>query len=881
MTGPNPPERPIRAAARGEWEQRERPAVAPAPVPVAPSTATATATLTPPSLPSTPTTSEPPAGAPPSPPATTVASARKKPPRDGFLDTVRSIALVRVIVWHAFGIPWISWVIATMPTMFFIAGSLLASTLDRKPVQVMYRARLKRLLVPYWFFAALVLSVLSMVHLMNPRPETEIRLDQLLPWIVPFTDPTASAWEGGWASSPLWYLRAYMWLLLISPLLRAATRRLGAQALLPAIVATAAIELWLHHPAVFDSVQPGTWTWMLGELTLYSFFLMLGFLHYDGAFEGLGRQGLLEWALIGVVACVLWWADFPAPTGIINHSFIGLMAVGVSWLAFFMLLRPVLSKATENNVTGPFVYLFNRRAMSVYLWHSPAIAIGYWMMDGLAPEAHITAVLIPSMLLMFIAIAATGWIEDVAGGNAPELWPRKGGSVVWRSPWVRAENGEPGQLWSRHVAGIAAGVALAMVLAGIVVPGTARTAQPVATASANTGDLPPAPSGRPGVADFGDGGSAAEAEDSNLPPAPSGRPGVADFGATETPVEDTGNLPPAPSGRPGVADFAEETTADAAPSALASVDDPDAALLAVIEAWLVEKDVAGARVAVNRPDGTVQSAATGEIRGNVVAIDDVVALTSATKSVTAAIVLDLVDQGLLELDAPIPPLDAVPGFAHNVTLRQVLDHTAGLAPYQESNGFASGDELTPAAAVALSANTELQWAPGTQRGYSNSGYLVLGLLAEQATGRSFAELANERVAAVGLETMRMDETTYQGWVGSSAGGMVGTVTDLAEWGGALYRDGSVISEAALAQMLNIDNEFNVGLGAFPVCPCGIADDGSKFYASIGHNGGEVTVQYSPGDDLVIAVSLTESLFSPFLTEQDVYELIAEVRTVAG
>ena len=81
-----------------------------------------------------------------------------KPPRDGFLDVMRTIALVRVVIWHAFGIPWISWVIATMPMMFFVAGSLLASTLDRKPIATMYRRRLKRLLVPYWFYSLAVLT---------------------------------------------------------------------------------------------------------------------------------------------------------------------------------------------------------------------------------------------------------------------------------------------------------------------------------------------------------------------------------------------------------------------------------------------------------------------------------------------------------------------------------------------------------------------------------------------------------------------------------------------------------------------------------------------------------------------------------------------------
>ena len=774
-----------------------------------------------------------------------------KPPRDGFLDTVRSIALGRVIIWHAFGIPWISWIIATMPTMFFIAGSLLASTLDRKPLQVLYRARLKRLLVPYWFFGAIVLGFLSLVHLSSPRAATLIRLDQLLPWIFPFTDPTASAWEGGWASSPLWYLRAYTWLLLLSPLLRAAVRRFGAASLVVPIFATALIELWLHHPDAIP-MNPGTWTWIMGELTLYAFFVMLGFLHYDGAFERLNPRALIEWGVIGIAGCSLWWAYFPAPSGVINHSFIGLLFVGIAWLAFFLLLRPVLSKATENAISGPVVYLFTRRAMSIYLWHSPSIAASYWLIDHFAPEAHVVSVLFPTVALLLIAVAATGWIEDVSAGKKAEFWPKRDGSIQWRSPIVGRERTSP-SLWRRHGVGLAMGVVLALVASAIMV----NPSSEVATNDPVSGDaveLPPAPSGSPGVADFGGG-------------------------ASDTATNDGTNLPPPPSGRPGVADFGDSggsDTDDPAPAALASVT--DASAVDVLNTWLEEFGVAGARVAVSYPDGTISSFASGEQRGEVLAVDDIIPLTSATKSVTAAIVLDMVDQGLLDLDAPLPALADAPSFDHDVTLRQVLDHSAGIAPYQESQGYEPSAELSALAAVELSAATPLQWEAGTQRGYSNSGYLTLGLLAEQVAGVPFVDLANEQVERLDLETMRMSNTVHQGWVGGAAGGMQGTVEDLAQWGAALFRDGNVISNEALQNMTSI-NDFGVGLGSFPACPCGTDDDGTKFYTSIGHNGGEVTVQFSPSDDLVIAVSLTESLWTPFLNELDVYELIARLRPV--
>ncbi|MEM7285537.1 MAG: serine hydrolase [Actinomycetota bacterium] len=778
--------------------------------------------------------------------------ARRKPPRDGFLDTVRSIAIVRVMIWHAFGAPWISWVVATMPTMFFVAGSLLASTLDRKPVSEMYRARLKRLLLPFWFFGACVLLLLALVHLSNPTTATALSLDQLLPWIFPLADPTGSAWEGGWASSPLWYLRAYLWLLLLSPILRAGVRRAGTLALLPSILATVAIEWWLHNPDALP-LTPGTWTWLLGDFTLYSFFLMLGFVHHDGAFERLKADGLCEWILIGAVACVVWWWAFPAPTGVVNHSFVALMAVGVAWLGFFLLLRPVLSRATANTLSGPLVHWLTRRAMSVYMWHSPCIVAGYRVMDAVAPDASRGLVLIPMAGFLVVAVVLTGWVEDVAGGRPPELWPSATRPLLWQRPWStpRGRPGAGSQLVRRHGIGVTAGVTVALILAAVAAVPSAATAGP-----AGTDTLPPAPSGRPAIADFGavDGGD-------RLPEAES-------EGTT---------LPPAPSGRPAVTEFWEVSGDDGSAAGAAGVTPQT--LEGVIAAWLADKDVTGARVAVSAPDGSLTTAAVGEDRGESLSAQDVVPLTSATKSVTAAIVLGLVDQGLLELDAPIPQLSAVPEFAHAVTLRQLLDHTAGVAPYQETAGFDPNEAMTPDLGVRLAAAEPLQWAAGSQRGYSNNGYLVLGLLAEQATGRPFADLVAERLAEVGLPTMELAESLHNGWIGWSAGGLVGDVADLARWGAALYRDRTVLSDAALDHMTTIDDTFGVALGAFPACPCGVDESGERTYTSIGHSGGEVSFHWSPADDVVIAVSLTESMWTPFLDEADVHELMATIRTI--
>ena len=761
--------------------------------------------------------------------------------RDGFLDTVRTIAVARVIVWHAFGLPLISWIVATMPTMFFIAGSLLAGSLDRRSVRSVYRARLKRLLVPFWFLGAVSITVTNLVYLNDPSSHTYVPLRHYLAWVLPIVDPSLSDWEAGWISTPMWYLRCYLWLLLASPMLRAAVRRWQTLALVPPLILTIGLEavMRLGDP---NGVASSEWLWLFSDFCMYGFFLMLGFCEYDGVLDLLRPAALVEWMLIGVVGAVVWLSLFPVKSGIINHTHTGLLLIGIAWLAGFLLLRPWLARVPSTDLAGPVVHWFTRRAMTIYLWHSVCIVGGYWIKGQVAPDADGVWVLLPTAAFLVVAVALTGWVEDLTVGRSAELWPSATKPWYWssRDP---ADAAAPSSRLPTLSAGVAIGVCVAVSLVSLmVVEEDGRVGADSEVAASSEG---------------GEGGLA-------LPPTPSGRPGDLAFTAADSTI--------------GTAN--EETTETASGQAAPS------AVVTVLDEWLAEHDVSGARAAVFRSDGTMETAVAGlAADGSALEVDDVIPITSATKTMTAAIVLDLVDAGLIDLDAPMPELEALPDFPHAgaFTVRQLLDHTAGLSPYQETSGFAaiSDDVLTPEAVLELAGDDPLQWEPGSERGYSNSGYLLLGLLAEQASGTSYEDLVAEKIGAVGLSSMSLDTEPRQRWVGWSAGGLVSSVPDLARWGAALYRDGSVLSEEMLAEMTGVDNEFSTGLGAFPTCPCSRGANGEPVFTSIGHDGGQVTVQYSAEDDLVIAVSVTESMWSPFLSTDDVHELVNRVRTAAG
>ena len=123
---------------------------------------------------------------------------------------------------------------------------------------------------------------------------------------------------------------------------------------------------------------------------------------------------------------------------------------------------------------------------------------------------------------------------------------------------------------------------------------------------------------------------------------------------------------------------------------------------------------------------------------------------SIGKSMTALAVLQLVQAGRLDLDAPVSthlPWFAMPSRYGPITLRHLLSHTAGLP---------AGTDFTPAARYEGFAlrDTEAAWEPGSRFHYSNTGYKLLGWLLEDVTGQDYGDVIRQRV----LEPLGMKGT---------------------------------------------------------------------------------------------------------------------------
>lgn len=160
-------------------------------------------------------------------------------------------------------------------------------------------------------------------------------------------------------------------------------------------------------------------------------------------------------------------------------------------------------------------------------------------------------------------------------------------------------------------------------------------------------------------------------------------------------------------------------------------------------------------------EGVEEVACLGERKegtGIAVTVDDLWHMGSCTKSMTAVLMARLVEQGLLEWDAPLAPLlaaagtDVHPDFA-GLTLRHLLSHRSGMptdpSAEEVDASFHSGVPLHELrAGLAAQAVAERPASkPGEAFHYSNLGYVVAGALAEQVTGMAWEDLMRSEVFA--------------------------------------------------------------------------------------------------------------------------------------
>ncbi|MFM7062512.1 MAG: acyltransferase family protein [Actinomycetes bacterium] len=341
------------------------------------------------------------------------------------LDLLRTVALYRVVTLHVTGIDPLTW-IAAMPVMFFVAGSLVAASLRRRPGRTVVVDRFRRILLPLGVYAAALVVLYASQGLL-----TSSLLSTVGPggWIaqlgvydtarlfVPVLSLGAPVGPGApsdpvfWTWDPLWYLHAHLVFVLVAPLLFALFRR--RRSVLFGVVGL----VWL----VDAVVNRGTF-----NLFTFLLFFVAGFAFDDGTLGAVPRRRL---GLVGLAAGVVGLALVPAGPGLSVNGWVpSLLLLGVAWLAAAIWFRDPLERLARTRLVRPVVEFTNRRALTVYLWSLLGVYVSRLLLPppgrsfgGKALVALESLTL--TAVVTLVACLAVGWVEDVAARRRPELWP--------------------------------------------------------------------------------------------------------------------------------------------------------------------------------------------------------------------------------------------------------------------------------------------------------------------------------------------------------------------------------------------------------------------------------------------------------------------------
>lgn len=142
--------------------------------------------------------------------------------------------------------------------------------------------------------------------------------------------------------------------------------------------------------------------------------------------------------------------------------------------------------------------------------------------------------------------------------------------------------------------------------------------------------------------------------------------------------------------------------------------------------------------------------------------ENVFRIGSITKQFTAVAILMLAEEGKLSLDDEVTRFfPGWPTHGHRITVEHLLTHTSGIRSYTGIPAFGSmmRTDLPLERLIAAFRDEPMDFAPGTDFRYNNSGYVMLGAIVEQLSGQSYADFLRTRIfEPLGMRDTRFDET---------------------------------------------------------------------------------------------------------------------------
>jgi peptidoglycan/LPS O-acetylase OafA/YrhL len=333
--------------------------------------------------------------------------ASKARERNTYFDLLRGFALGRVIAYHTLEASWLHVAFPAMGVMFALAGSLMARSLDRRRSTAVIGSRALRLLPPFWMYGAIALLVGW--ETLGPPGEWY----RLVFWIVPLKDPHDGV-AGSALLDTLWYVRAYLWFVLLSPLLLWLFRRLRLGLVLVPLLLLPVVEV----------AGQGSWAGrgLLNNLMTYGACWILGFAEFEGLLARIpawlcGLAGVLTGA--GGLALQI---AFPTMESMPND--LGYALWSAAAVLLLLRWRPDTSWVHRVRWFDRLVTVVNARAVSIYLWHDPAIVAVVAVFGAVGLHTWGLVELPVVFLVTGVIVIAVGWVEDLGARRRPTLLPK-------------------------------------------------------------------------------------------------------------------------------------------------------------------------------------------------------------------------------------------------------------------------------------------------------------------------------------------------------------------------------------------------------------------------------------------------------------------------
>lgn len=358
-----------------------------------------------------------------------------------------------------------------------------------------------------------------------------------------------------------------------------------------------------------------------------------------------------------------------------------------------------------------------------------------------------------------------------------------------------------------------------------------------------------------------------------------------------------------------------------APVAHATGPVPAKKLQKAINDFRSKTGIPGVSVAILWDDGRSWVGASG--RADIAAeramtTDTGFAFASVSKTLTAAVVLQLVDEGKVELDAPAARYLPAYRLDKRITVRMLLDHRSSLPDFFSNakidRALQADKRATWTAARTWKYVPKVRPRPGTIYDYSNTNYLLLGELVEHVTTRPLATEVRERLLdPLGLETAwyqgaeeprakgargyrvyrtasgslakavapRSDMMPFRSVVTAAggAGSIAGTAMDAAKWMQA-WGSGRVVSKAMFREMLR-DAKYTRAMHAIVTYGLGVQLITISGQPTLGHSGRYLgfqnTVRYLRGPGISIAILTNQNTYDPAVLMRKLVKIVAPVK----